>query len=78
MNIATSLPCWLNNHWQIKRCMYLLYALVLEEKRKGIAQEWHKAAKRIVNVCAYCSSIDSFNRTHYLCKDHFVTFHGAK
>eukprot|EP00957_Ditylum_brightwellii_P150973 11495837-Ditylum_brightwellii.AAC.1 len=34
--------------------------------------------KGMVNVCAYCSSIDPSNMTHYLCKDHFATFHGTK
>eukprot|EP00957_Ditylum_brightwellii_P197686 15060428-Ditylum_brightwellii.AAC.1 len=57
-----------------------IYCVHLFQKKKheGIAKEWHKAVKRVVNVYAYCSSIDPSNRTQYLCKDHFDTFHGAK
>ena len=58
-------------------CIYCVH-LFNKKKHEGIAQEWHKAVKRTVSVCTYCSSIDPSNRTHYLCKDHFATFHGAK
>eukprot|EP00957_Ditylum_brightwellii_P117786 8985746-Ditylum_brightwellii.AAC.1 len=52
-------------------------SMTTEEKHEGIAQEWHRAVKKTVNVCAYCSSIDLSNRAYYLCTDQFDTFYGA-